>query len=124
MHGVTVLVMCLGDLVAAAAMWWTVRAASVGRLKLNSFSGIRTAATMASPAAWLAGHRAALPGTRRLAAGCVGAAAVSLLLLIPGWVEAAFAVATLGLVVVLVGSVPIVRAANTAARAVSANDPG
>lgn len=53
-------------LVGAGAVWGLTAAAADGRLKRNPFAGIRTAATGASDAAWVAGHRAALPTARSI----------------------------------------------------------
>ena len=43
------------------AVWGVTAAAAKGRLPRNSWVGNRLATTKASDAAWLAGHRAALP---------------------------------------------------------------
>lgn len=93
-HPSVVLLLCAADLLTAAVMDATVRAGSSDRSKPNSISGIRTAATMASPAAWRAGHRAALPAARAASAWCAGAAVLGLVLLVPGWTVAAFVTAT------------------------------
>lgn len=59
--------------VGALVVRWAVRAAVDGRLPPNHVAGMRTSATMASPEAWQAGHRAARPWTD-------GSAAVALVL--------------------------------------------
>ncbi|SIS07214.1 SdpI family protein [Microbacterium sp. RURRCA19A] len=45
-------------LAVAAVSFWTARRASAGTLPRNDLVGIRTAATRASDAAWVAAHRA------------------------------------------------------------------
>ncbi|MDO5628902.1 MAG: SdpI family protein [Mobilicoccus sp.] len=56
----------LGLLMVAAAVWFTTAANAKEGAQPSSFAGIRTARTTASPKAWVAGHRAALPAARRL----------------------------------------------------------
>ncbi|NYE00217.1 hypothetical protein BJY21_001401 [Kineosphaera limosa] len=52
-------------------LWWVTASAARGDLGRNGAVGIRTAATTASDAAWVAGHRAALPTAK--ITGIVGA---------------------------------------------------
>ena len=53
------LVTCSVAMLAVAAVsFWTARRAAAGTLPRNDLIGIRTAATRASDAAWVAAHRA------------------------------------------------------------------
>ena len=65
----------LGLLVAAAVVHLVTVQASRGGLDVNPAVGIRTRLTTSSPAAWVAGHRAAL-GWVRVGSGVAVAAAV------------------------------------------------
>ncbi len=110
-------VLVISDLAMAAALGWSTRAAATGRLRVNALAGIRTSATMASPAAWVAGHTAAWPTVRAAAAFsvlCAGAAVVELLADNPVF---AVIIALVPVGVVLLAMIPIVRIANRAARA-------
>ena len=74
---------------AAALVAWLVpavtRRAAEGGLNRNRLAGIRIPSTLASDRAWVAGHRAALPGTRRLLpVTLAGAVAVAVLLAAAG----------------------------------------
>ncbi len=51
-------------MVVGGTVWGFTSAAANGRLGRNMWAGIRTPSTGASDAAWLAGHRAALPASR------------------------------------------------------------
>ncbi|MCT2086315.1 SdpI family protein [Microbacterium enclense] len=67
------LVTCSVAMLAVAAVsFWTARRAAAGTLPRNDLIGIRTAATRASDAAWVAAHRAGAAGLRRT--GVVAAA--------------------------------------------------
>lgn len=48
--------LCVAMVGAGALVIWMARAAASGRLKRNHLAGIRISSTMASDAAWLAGH--------------------------------------------------------------------
>lgn len=54
MGGVSLIGCCL-------LMWWMTASAAAGQIERNSQMGIRTFDTQKSDAAWLAGHRGALP---------------------------------------------------------------
>lgn len=56
---------------AALAVRYVCRAAAGGTLRPNHIAGMRTTATLSSPEAWQAGHRAALGWTDRTAIACV-----------------------------------------------------
>ncbi|MGO1496697.1 SdpI family protein [Agrococcus casei] len=56
-------------LIASFVVLWVGRLGSQGALKRNRLVGIRTRQTLASDAAWAAGHRA---GARKTAVGAVG----------------------------------------------------
>lgn len=98
-----------------------------GRLTRNRFAGVRTAATLASEAAWAAGQRASLPFLRVWAWLFAGGSAAPLVVaVVSADVDAAV---TLALVVDLVAclavlalAVPLVLASNRAARAASAGE--
>ncbi len=81
------------------------RAAARGSLRPNHVAGMRTSATMSSPEAWQAGHRAALPWTDTAAAGCLVLAVAAVLLMVAdvglGW---SLGVVTVGAVLLLVGA--------------------
>lgn len=102
---------------------FVITSAAVAELGKNSSVGIRTRATQASEAAWVAGHRAAVPWTRRvswyavvvgalLTVGGLAAAAG----LEPVWGPLLLVLYALGFGGLLLGVVPITRAANRAAR--------
>ncbi|MGW9112141.1 SdpI family protein [Microbacterium sp. NPDC055683] len=92
-----------------------------GDLERNGRIGIRTRHTLASDAAWDAGHRAAVPGMVGTLACCGSAILVGVVLLIAFGDRlpdlAALAVVLGGYGAVLLSGVPTVRAANRAARA-------
>ncbi|QFG67995.1 SdpI family protein [Ornithinimicrobium pratense] len=108
-----------------ALIWGVTRMAADGGLQRNQAAGIRTAATKASPEAWRAGHRAALPWARRLGIfGLVGGA----VLVACGFLEVADPEAlhplTVGAFVVgyggvLLGSIALVQAASKGAKRAS-----
>lgn len=111
---------------ASVMVWVLVRWAAEGQLENNPVAGIRTSATTASPEAWVAAHRAALPWARGL--GVFGIV-VGLLLVATAFLPAGpdpeaphalvlttFAVGYGGL---LLGCIPLVRKASSAARRVS-----
>ena len=112
--------MLMGVLVivlAIVAVVVTTVAAAVGRLGPNPFAGLRFGHVRDSPAAWRAGHRAAVPLVvvgGLVAIACVGAPVVG------GWSDDAAAPAILaGTGVLLVSVLAGTWRANTAARAVS-----
>ncbi len=68
----------LGGLVLGATclllgpfVWWLTRRAADGRLRRNVWVGMRTAKTLRDDHAWVVGHRAAVPWTRRTARATV-----------------------------------------------------
>jgi hypothetical protein len=64
-------------LIVASVVFWVVSArAASGALGPNRWAGIRTRSTLASPAAWVAAHRAAKPGLQT-AAVILGATGVA-----------------------------------------------
>ncbi|MGV1009870.1 MAG: SdpI family protein [Dermatophilaceae bacterium] len=108
----------VADLVIAAAVAGTTKAAMMGRLKPNALAGIRTSATRSSPQAWVAAHRAAWPWAVGIGVvGVLGAVSASVLLAL-GRPDAAEAVAWIPLVVLAVGAIPVVLVANRAAGSV------
>lgn len=103
-------------------IWGLTRMAAAGGLGNNAAAGIRTAATTASPQAWAAGHRAALPWARRLGIFSLVWGGV---LVTCGFLEVADPEAphpmTIGAYAVgfgglLLGCIPLARSANRAAR--------
>ncbi len=107
----------LALLLLGALLGWLARAAASDALRRNGAAGIRTRATMASDAAWFAGHRAAAPTVRNAAwaaAACAawgaGLAVVSLML--------SAAMLGVGYVVVITLLVTAARRASAAADAV------
>jgi len=58
-------------LVGTGAVWGITAAAASGRLPRNAWAGIRIGSTGASDAAWVAGHRAALPLSRMTGIACL-----------------------------------------------------
>lgn len=99
------------------------KAAARGDLPRSGAVGIRTGALKASDAAWEAGHRAAEPVARVLTLVVSAAAMIVIIVSIiadGGWVT------VLGIVpfiIVLVGLIPVVRAANAAANAAPTKKP-
>lgn len=115
----------LGLVFGGVLIWALTTQAADGKLDSNPVAGIRTAATMTSPEAWTAGHRAALPWARRL--GIFGVLAGLLLLattFLPGGKGAeptgthplSFVIFAVGWAGLLLGCVPLVGTANRAAR--------
>lgn len=103
---------------AGVLMLWLARATASGRVGRNQIAGIRTAATLQSDEAWLAGHRAAERHTR-IGGWCAIATSLAALLPVP---LAAVAI------VILAGAVAMVALtlrgsvlAGRAARAVTAD---
>jgi uncharacterized membrane protein len=87
----------------------TTYCAAAGKLRRNQIAGIRLPATMASDAAWRAGHRAAIPFMwLTVPVAVVGSAVVATMKLGP-------------LVAVVVGLLPIVLIAIVIAAAVAAH---
>ena len=69
------LVTCTGAMLALAALsFWTARRASAGTLPRNDLVGIRTTATRASDAAWVAAHRAGAADLRRMGVAALATA--------------------------------------------------
>lgn len=109
----------IGLVACALAVWLTTRAAATGTLGLNAFAGIRTPSTMASDAAWRAGHQAALSAATTTAAASAG---IGIVLVLAGLLADAdespllWILFVIGYGSLLVPMVPIVRIANRAAR--------
>lgn len=107
---------------AGGILWGVTRMAADGEMGANPVAGIRTAATTASPEAWVAGHRAALPWARWLGVlGLVG----GVVLVACGFLDVTdpeaphpmtMGVFAVGFGGVLLGCIPLVRVANRAAR--------
>jgi hypothetical protein len=114
-----------GLIFGGVLLWVLTTQAAREKLDNNPVAGIRTAATMASAEAWTAGHRAALPWARRL--GIFGVL-VGLLLAITTFLPGgngsestaahplSFGLFAVGWAGLLLGCVPLVGAANRAAR--------
>ena len=97
---------------------WTAHASRTDGLERNALIGIRTRATMASDAAWHAGHRAAARPLDVAAWASAGSGVVGTVMAIAGWWIAGVVVA-LGYVALLaLLGVATIRAGR-AARAVS-----
>lgn len=94
---------------------WTAHASRTDGLERNALIGIRTRATMASDAAWHAGHRAAARPLDIAAWASAGSGVVGTVMAIAGWWIAGVVVA-LGYVALL--GVATIRAGR-ASRAVS-----
>ena len=101
-------------------VWWLTRRAADGRLRRNVWAGIRTAKTLHSDQAWLTGHGAALPWTRRTALVTDTAGVVAVALALSGATRAAL-VAGLVAIGTLLGG--LVLAAIAAHRSLGAADP-
>lgn len=104
----------------AVLLWWATAAAAAGRLPRNASIGIRTRATTASDAAWVAGHRAALSPARAVAivSGLLGVA-MAATSVVAGTADPGAAVITLfvlGYGVMGVGTVVAARTAERGAR--------
>lgn len=102
-------------LVAIAAPL-VMHACAAGRIPVNQLAGIRIASVMASPDAWRAGHKAALPATWIGAIAAFVLAAVSFSPALPEGAQSAFVVAAAIVLVaaLVIGSVFANRAALTA----------
>ena len=80
------------------------RRAASGRLRRSPWVGLRTARTLASDDAWVDGHRAALPWTRRTAWATVVLGVVTVVLAVSGAVAPAVATGLLAMAAVIAGS--------------------
>jgi hypothetical protein len=92
--------------------WLTERAAT-GRLRRNYWAGLRTSRTLASDEAWVDGHRAALPWTRRTAGATVLLGAMTLCLAVPA-PDAALVTGLAAVALVVAGALLSVRGAHRA----------
>ncbi len=106
------------DVVMVGSVLGTVWAAATGRMTANPTMGLRTPATVASHAAWEAGHRAALPRAIAITVICLVLIVAALVLAWIGQTLPAFALALSPVIVTVAGLVQLVRAANDAALAV------
>lgn len=106
------------DVVMVGAVLGTVWAAATGRLTANPTMGLRTPATVASHAAWEAGHRAALPRAIGITVICLVLVVAALVLAWTGAGGLAWVLALAPVIVTVSGLVVLVRAANDAALAV------
>lgn len=104
------------NLILAVALGVTTRSAMAGGLDVNGLAGIRTKETTRSPAAWVAGHRAAWPLVRWLLFGTGVLSVASAVLIAVGYPSLAFGVAFAPIVLVLIAAIPLVWIANQAAR--------
>ncbi|MDF1705848.1 MAG: SdpI family protein [Aeromicrobium sp.] len=102
----------------ALLLGWCAGASRAGTLERNALIGIRTRATMASDAAWAAGHHAAEPALRAAAWACGAAGLVGTVLAIVGTWLAGVAVGA-GYGALLVMLVLATARASRAARATS-----
>lgn len=114
---VGVLLLAVINVFVAAVVAGTTRAVACGRLGPNRFAGIRTPATLSSPAAWSAGHQAAWPIAALIAALSITATTVAVVMLIAGVGHAAIVLSYVTLGALCVGFIALVRVANRAARA-------
>jgi uncharacterized membrane protein len=99
---VVVVVVLVGATVAVREV---TRAAARGTLRPNQLAGMRTPATLASPEAWQAAHRAAQPVTDRTASAtlvAVVAAVAAAVVGDPGW---AFGLVLVSTLVLLAGTI-------------------
>lgn len=102
--------------VVAVVVSSVAKAGGRGDLPRHGAVGIRTKATKTSDAAWLAGHRAAVPRARVLT---LLTSVVSLVIIVLGIVVDATWVTAVGIVpfgVVIIGLIPVAQAANAAAK--------
>lgn len=97
---------------------WACRTSRTGTLERNGLVGIRTRATMASDAAWDAGHRAAAPALGAAAWACgVSGLAGTVLAIVGSWLAG---VAVVGGYLVLTATMVVATVrAGRAARAAS-----
>lgn len=112
----------IGLLTCAVLLWRVVDGAAAGTLARDGNIGIRTRATNASDAAWLAGHRAAAAPARGVALVC-GVLAVAMILaaLTHRSTDPDALVVSLfitGYAAMIAGSVIVARAANRGARSI------
>lgn len=88
--------------------------AASGRLRRNLWAGLRTSRTLTSDEAWVAGHRSALPWTRRTAWASVALGLVTVALTLAGHPTAAIVAGVVAVVGVVLGLLLGVRAAHRA----------
>jgi hypothetical protein len=109
--------------VAALIVYSMIRAAAQGHLTKDSGFGIISPAVKKTDATWTAGHEAAVPVARKT---IVATAVVWVIVLVIGLVIGEDWTGYLGLVpyaVIVVGFVPMVQAANAAAREAAKKSP-
>ena len=117
------LITCTVAMFAVAAVsFWTARRASAGTLPRNDLIGIRTAATRASDAAWVAAHRAGAADLRRTGVAALATAVLpwAAVVVPDAYREVVIVVAILGGVGAILGfSVHAAVVGGRAARAVT-----
>ena len=121
-EAIALIPLMFGVLMIPAVTVPLVRLGAEGGSEPNGVAGIRTRHTRASPAAWVAGHAAALPRVRRMVPVAVIASLAAVGAQIAAGGSWGMVVAGAGLVVemaLLLSSVPL---ANAAARAAQADD--
>lgn len=109
--------------VAALIVYSMIRAAARGQLTKESGFGIVSSPVKKTDATWAAGHEAALPVARKT---IVATAVVWVIVLVIGLIVGEDWAGYLGIVpyaVIIVGFVPMVQAANAAAREAAKKSP-
>ena len=101
-------------------VWWLTRRAADGRLRRNVWVGMRTAKTLRDDHAWVVGHRAAVPWTRRTAWATVVAGLATAVLALTSPVPASLAGGILAIGSLLGGLLLAVLAGH---RAIDSSDP-
>ncbi|MFG6280277.1 SdpI family protein [Microbacterium sp. 5K110] len=118
----TLVIVSVSMLALAGVASWTARRSAAGTLARNDLIGIRTVATQASDAAWIAAHRAGAADLRRSAIVAVVTAVLPwCALLLPGAAQEPVmaAVIVLGAVTVIGFSVRAAVVGGRAAREVT-----
>ena len=101
-------------------VWWLTMRAAQGRLRRNLWVGMRTAKTLRNDHAWVVGHRAAAPWTRRTAWATVVAGLATAALALTGPAPASLTGGFLAIGVLLGGLFLAVLAAH---REIDASGP-
>lgn len=103
------------DLVAIGALVWMTWGSMTGRLGIEGLGGFRTASTTASANAWRAGHAAAWPLVRAVAAVMIALVVLGIWLLSTGDRGMAAIALQAPILVCAIAVVPMIRAANRGA---------